>query len=148
MDIFVPRQPQERLYLMRYDPKTDTSNYLEVAFLGWSAGGYEAGATPIGLRGQIHINACTDGWIIELGEDRFTSQLWALDCSTTSKTYSNGYSTSSGERQRARNKSLHPPPASARAPLKTGDTASSLGSSDFEKPATLPRRAETALANT
>jgi hypothetical protein len=34
MDIFVPRQPQERLYLMKYDPK-EGANYHEVAFLGW-----------------------------------------------------------------------------------------------------------------
>jgi hypothetical protein len=71
MDIFVSRQPQERLYLMRYDPKTDTSNYREVAFLGWSICG--TSATPVGLSGQIHINAQTDAWVAEFAGARFTS---------------------------------------------------------------------------
>jgi hypothetical protein len=71
MDIFISRQPQERLYLIQYDPKTDTSNYREVAFLGWSIFGILA--TPVGLSGQIHINARTNAWVVEFAGARFTS---------------------------------------------------------------------------
>jgi hypothetical protein len=71
MDIFVSRQPQERLYLVQYDPKKDTSNYREVAFLGWSTFG--SSATPVGLRGHIIVSAYTSAWVVELDEGRFTS---------------------------------------------------------------------------
>ena len=71
MDIFVSRQPQERLYLVQYNPKKDTFNYREVAFLGWSICG--SSATPVGLRGHINVNGYTSAWVVELAEGRFTS---------------------------------------------------------------------------
>ena len=72
MDIFVPGRPQERLYLMRYDPKADTSNYCEVAFFGWRVdSGFRT--TPIGLRGEMRIDEGKSAWVVELAEGRFTS---------------------------------------------------------------------------
>jgi hypothetical protein len=72
MDIFVPRRPQERLYLMRCDPKAGISNYCEVAFLGWrvSSG---LSATPIGLEGEMRIDENKSAWVVEFAEGRFTS---------------------------------------------------------------------------
>jgi hypothetical protein len=70
MDIFVPRRPQERLYLMKCDPKAGISNYREVAFLGWQVDSY---TTPVGWRGVIHIDERNSAWVVELAEGRFTS---------------------------------------------------------------------------
>ncbi len=72
MDMFVPGRPQERLYLMRCDPKAGISDYREVAFLGWrvSSG---CRAIPIGLSGEIRIDEGKSAWVVELAEGRFTS---------------------------------------------------------------------------
>ncbi|HEX3569510.1 MAG TPA: hypothetical protein VHU44_01670, partial [Acidobacteriaceae bacterium] len=69
MDIFVPRRPQERLYLMTCDPKKGISDHRELAFLGWRVGS-EFRTTPIGLRGEMRIDEGKSAWVVELAEGR------------------------------------------------------------------------------
>jgi hypothetical protein len=72
MDIFVRRRDKERLYLLECDLKTGRSGHCEVAFLGWRWGG-DVRTTPIGLRGQMHIDERNHAWVVELAEGKFTS---------------------------------------------------------------------------
>jgi hypothetical protein len=72
MDIFVRRGPQERLYLMKCDPKAGISNYCEVAFFGWRVGSVLS-PTPIGLQGEMRIDEGKSAWVLELAEDKYTS---------------------------------------------------------------------------
>ena len=104
MDIFVSRQPQERLYLVQYNPKKDTSNYREVAFLGWSI--CSSSATPVGLRGHINVNGYTSAWVVELAEGRFTSPTLGIGLFNDLEDVCSGYIVGSSKRPKARNKSL------------------------------------------
>jgi hypothetical protein len=68
----IPRQPQERLYLVERGPKG--VSYREVAFLGWlvDASGITR-AHPIGLNGSLFSVPRPGVWIVELAENKFTS---------------------------------------------------------------------------
>jgi hypothetical protein len=72
MEIYIPRQPQERLYLVKRGPKG--ISYHEVAFLGWlshlSSG---TPAEPIGLKGSMFVVPPAGAWVLELAEKKFTS---------------------------------------------------------------------------
>ena len=84
MDIFVPRRPLERLYLMSYDSIANTSNYREVSVLGWRAG-YYVQAIPIGLQGEMRINEGKSAWVVELAEGRFASPQLGIGLFNTMK---------------------------------------------------------------
>jgi hypothetical protein len=69
MDIYIPRQPQERLYLVQLHP--EGVSYREVAFFGWHS--CASGTTPVGPNGRMRLTPLTSAWVIELAKDKFTS---------------------------------------------------------------------------